>query len=63
MMFKVDSELVNVFETDWYKKIKSETSPGDNMRILFFNKLWLSGSYLKNDCCAAVNRGLTEGVC
>ena len=47
MMFKVDSELMNVFETDWYKKIKSETSPGDNMRILLFNKLWLSGSYLK----------------
>ena len=22
VMFKVDSELVNVFETDWYKKVK-----------------------------------------
>ena len=30
---KEDNELVNVFETDWYKKIKKETSPGDNMRI------------------------------
>jgi DNA-binding XRE family transcriptional regulator len=28
-----DNELMNVFETDWYKKVKSETSPGDNMKI------------------------------
>jgi len=32
-MFTVDSKLMNVFETDWYKKIKSETSPGDTMKI------------------------------
>jgi DNA-binding XRE family transcriptional regulator len=30
---KEDNERVNVFETDWYKKIKKETSPGDNMKI------------------------------
>ena len=28
-----DDELVNVFETEWYKKIKKTTTPGDNMRI------------------------------
>jgi len=33
MMFKVDSELMNVFETDWYKKVKAATSPGDNLKI------------------------------
>jgi DNA-binding XRE family transcriptional regulator len=32
-MFTVDSKLMNVFETDWYKKIKSETSSGDTMKI------------------------------
>jgi hypothetical protein len=33
MKFKVDSALMNVFETDWYKKIKSEISPGENMSV------------------------------
>jgi len=28
-----DDEYVDVFETEWYKKIKAETTPGDNMRI------------------------------
>jgi DNA-binding XRE family transcriptional regulator len=28
-----DDEYVNVFETEWYKKIKAQTTPGDNMRI------------------------------
>jgi DNA-binding XRE family transcriptional regulator len=28
-----DNNLVNAFETDWYKKVKSQTSPGDNMKI------------------------------
>ncbi len=28
-----DDELVDVFETDWYKSIKAKTSPGDNMKI------------------------------
>ena len=27
------NELVDVFETDWYKSIKSKTKPGDNMKI------------------------------
>jgi DNA-binding XRE family transcriptional regulator len=32
-MFAVDSKLMNVFETDWYKRVKAETNPGDNMKI------------------------------
>jgi DNA-binding XRE family transcriptional regulator len=28
-----DDEYVNVFESEWYKKIKSKTTPGDNMRL------------------------------
>jgi hypothetical protein len=28
-----DNELMNVFETDWYKKVKSETSPGDRKHL------------------------------
>jgi len=28
-----DDEYVNIFETDWYKKIKGEKKPGDNMKI------------------------------
>jgi DNA-binding XRE family transcriptional regulator len=28
-----DDKYIDVFETDWYKKIKAETTPGDNMRI------------------------------
>jgi DNA-binding XRE family transcriptional regulator len=28
-----DDELINVFETDWYKKIKSQTTPGNNLKI------------------------------
>jgi DNA-binding XRE family transcriptional regulator len=28
-----DDEYVNVFDTDWYKKIKAEKKPGDNMKI------------------------------
>ena len=33
VIFSGDDEFVNVFETDWYKKIKNKTSPGDNMKI------------------------------
>lgn len=28
-----DDEYVNIVETDWYKKIKAEKSPADNMKI------------------------------
>ncbi len=28
-----ENELVDATKTDWYKKIKSEITPGDNMRI------------------------------
>jgi len=28
-----DDELVDVFETEWYKNINSEMTPGKNMRI------------------------------
>ena len=28
-----DDEYVNITETDWYKKIKAEKTPGDNMKI------------------------------
>jgi DNA-binding XRE family transcriptional regulator len=28
-----DDELVDIFETDWYKKINSQMTPGKNMKI------------------------------
>lgn len=28
-----DEELLDIFETDWYKNIKAEMIPGDNIRI------------------------------
>jgi len=28
-----EDEYVDIFKTEWYKKIKAETIPGDNMRI------------------------------
>ena len=28
-----DEESVNIFETDWYRDIKSRMTPGDNLRI------------------------------
>jgi len=28
-----DDERVDVFETEWYKRIKARTTPGDNLRI------------------------------
>lgn len=28
-----DEELVNIFETDWYRDIKAKMIPGDNVRI------------------------------
>ena len=28
-----DEEHVNIFETDWYRSIKSGMTPGDNLRI------------------------------
>ena len=31
-------ETVNVFETDWYRDIKSKMTPGDNLRIYRENR-------------------------
>ena len=28
-----DEETVNIFETDWYREIKTSTKPGENLRI------------------------------
>jgi DNA-binding XRE family transcriptional regulator len=28
-----DEEKVNIFETDWFQEIKSQTTPGDNLKI------------------------------
>jgi plasmid maintenance system antidote protein VapI len=28
-----DDEKIDVFETEWYKRIKVRTTPGDNLRI------------------------------
>ena len=30
---EADDEKVNVFETDWYKRIKRRMSPGQNLRV------------------------------
>jgi len=29
----IDEEKVNIFETEWYRKTKAKTTPGDNLRI------------------------------
>ncbi len=29
----VNEEKVNIFETEWYKKTKAKTTPGDNLKI------------------------------
>src|SRR4030042_4972060 len=28
-----DDEKIDIFETEWYKRIKAKTTPGDNLRI------------------------------
>ena len=33
-----DEEAVNVFETDWYRDIKSKMTPGDNLKIYRENR-------------------------
>ena len=35
---EADDEKMNVFETDWYKRIKRRMSPGQNLRIYRQNK-------------------------
>jgi DNA-binding XRE family transcriptional regulator len=35
---EADDEKVNVFETDWYKRIKRRMSPGQNLRVYRQNK-------------------------
>ena len=32
-----DEETVNIFETDWYREIKTSTKPGENLRIYLEN--------------------------
>ena len=33
-----DEEAVNVFETDWYRDVKSKVTPGDNLKIYRENR-------------------------
>ena len=33
-----DEEAVNIFETGWYRDIKSKMTPGDNLRIYRENR-------------------------
>ena len=35
-----DEETVDIFETDWYRNIKSGMNPGDNLRIYRENHGW-----------------------
>ena len=35
-----DDAVVNIFETDWYRQIKSSMTPGDNLRIYRENQGW-----------------------
>jgi DNA-binding XRE family transcriptional regulator len=32
-VLKEDEDMVNIFETDWYKKISSTTTPGEVLKI------------------------------
>jgi transcriptional regulator with XRE-family HTH domain len=33
LVLEDDNEKMDVFETEWYKRIKAKISPGDNLRI------------------------------
>jgi DNA-binding XRE family transcriptional regulator len=33
LVLEDDNEKMDVFETEWYKRIKAKTTPGDNLRI------------------------------
>lgn len=33
LSFDSDDETVDIFDTDWYRKIKSKMTPGDNLKI------------------------------
>ena len=35
-----DDKIVNVFETEWYRQIKSSMTPGDNLKIYRDNRGW-----------------------
>jgi len=35
---EADDEKMNIFETDWYKRIKGRMNPGQNLRIYRQNK-------------------------
>jgi len=37
---KDDEEYENVFETDWYKKVKKKMNPGTYLKIYRENKQW-----------------------
>jgi len=30
---RADEEFVNIFETDWYREIRADTTPGDVLKI------------------------------
>ena len=38
VIFEADDEKMDVFETDWYKRIKARMSPGQNLRIYRQNR-------------------------
>ena len=35
-----DDEVLNIFETAWYRQIKSGMGPGDNLKIYRENRGW-----------------------
>jgi DNA-binding XRE family transcriptional regulator len=37
-LIKNDDEYVDVFKTDWYKKINSQMTPGNNLKIYRMNR-------------------------
>ena len=40
LSFDSDDETVDIFETDWYREIKSKITPGDNLKIYRQNHGW-----------------------
>jgi len=40
LSFDSDEETIDVFETGWYQEIKSQMTPGDNLRIYRQNHGW-----------------------
>jgi DNA-binding XRE family transcriptional regulator len=42
-----DDDLVEVFDTEWYKSVKAKTLPGDYLRIYRENKGWTQAELVK----------------